>query len=526
MIDCARQSCGRCRSVRRPTPAPGAIGLRPARRLTGTRRAALAAAAVAALALGAGCGWLAAPRPLVVSFGEEPVAIDPHRGNRNVAWSVLSSICDPLVGFAPDLTLEPALAESWEHPDATHWRFTLRRGVRFHNGAALTAADVVASIERARTHPTSAVSYYLVGVENVLADGDRTVAIETSAPIPDLLNRLTFVLVVPREQAAEKLIAAPVGTGSYRFVRKEPDGAIVVKAWAGWRGRPEVADVRFEFCDSDEEAARRLVAGATDVCHHVPDDWINDLGAAAYLRLIQQPRLAVQVLGIHPELATGEAMRALADRRVRRALLLALDRPSWVRRIFRGNGAVATQFVHPAVLGFDPELGAPPYDPEAARQLLAEAGFAGGFDVVLSPGKAGAELQAAITDDLGHVGVRVRSDPSSSTGPLTYFAWACSTGDASDFLNTTLWRDHPAAPSRPDARAVHKEIAALAAAADRETDPVRRLALLQGAQRLLLDEMPLLPLMVRWGYKGVSSRVEVVTRYDERESVAAYRWRR
>jgi len=309
-------------------------------------------------------------------------------------------------------------------------------------------------------------------------------------------------------------------------VRKERDGTVVVKAWAGWRGRPAIGNVRFEFCGSDEEAARRLVAGTTDICHHVPEDLINDLGTATNLRLIQQPRLAVQLLGIHAELAAGESRRALADRRVRRALLLALDRSSWLRRIFRGNGAVATQYVHPAVFGFDPELEAAPYDPDAARRLLAEAGFGGGFDVVLSPGKATAEMLAAITEDLGKVGVRVHPDPALPTGPLSYFAWACSTGDASDFLNTPLWRDDAATPLLPDAHEAQAEIAALAAAADRETDPARRLALLQSAQRRVLDELPLLPLLVRWGYKGVSSRVEVVTRYDERESVASFRWRR
>ena len=461
----------------------------------------------------------------MVSFGEAPLNLDPHLGNRNVGWSVLSSICDALVAFAPDLTLEPALAESWEHSDTTHWRFTLRRGVRFHNGAALTAADVVASIERARTHPTSAVSYYLFGVGAVTAVGDRTVAIETLTPIPDLLNRLTFVLVVPHDQARLEKIDAPSGTGSYRFIRKEADGTVVVKAWAGWRGRPAIADVRFEFCGSDEEAARRLVAAAADVCHRVPEGWINELNAATGVKLVQQPRLSVQLLGIHPEVADDPARRALADPRVRRALLHALDRAGWLRRVFRGNGSVATQYVHPAVFGFDPEVDALPFDPDTARRLLAEAGHADGFAVTLAPGGASAEQVGAIVEDLGRIGVRVRVDAGASSGPLTYFAWACSTGDATDFLNSPVWRAHVPGHTLPGAPSREPAALALAAAADREADPERRRALLQQAQRLVLADMPLLPLIIRWGYRGVADRVEVVTRYDEREAVPSFRWR-
>ena len=488
------------------------------------RLAALLLTAVA-LVLGPSCRWVAAPRPLVVAFGEETIHLDPHRGNRNVGWSVLASICDGLVSFADDMTLAPALAESWEQVNPTHWRFTLRRGVWFHNGAALTAADVVASIERARTHPLSAVSYHLVGVQAVRAEGDRGVAIETSVPVPDLLNRLTFVLVVPHDQARLEKIDAPSGTGSYRFIRKEADGTVVVKAWAGWRGRPAIADVRFEFCGSDEEAARRLVAAAADVCHRVPEGWINELNAATGVKLVQQPRLSVQLLGIHPEVADDPARRALADPRVRRALLHALDRAGWLRRVFRGNGSVATQYVHPAVFGFDPEVDALPFDPDTARRLLAEAGHADGFAVTLAPGGASAEQVGAIVEDLGRIGVRVRVDAGASSGPLTYFAWACSTGDATDFLNSPVWRAHVPGHTLPGAPGGEPAALALAAAADREADPERRRALLQQAQRLVLADMPLLPLIIRWGYRGVADRVEVVTRYDEREAVPSFRWR-
>lgn len=455
-------------------------------------------------------------------FGESPVRLDPHLGNRTVAWSVLSSFYDPLVAFSPRLELGPALAERWVRVDATHWRFTLRQGVRFHDGSALTAQDVVASLERARSHPRSALAYHLVGVSSVRAEGLRAVVVETSAPVPDLLARLTFVLIMPARLAERDAVNEPVGTGPYRFAGVTADGAVLAAAWNGWHGRPEIEAVRFEFAESDEGAVRRLVTGRADVCHLLPDDWVSEVAAARGLRAIEQPRLAVQLLDIHPELATGDLGRALADPRVRRALLLALDRATWVRKVFHGNGLIATQFVHPAVFGFEPELAAVPYDPGEAHRLLAEVGLPDGFDATLGYRPSSADLAEAIAADLWAVGVRIKLQPGRQDTPLSCFSWACSTGDASDFLNSMTWRPEgaPSAAARADAETV-----ALLRAADGESDRERRLALLQRAQRRMLDDLPLLPLTIRLGYKGVSDRVEVVTRYDEREVVGTFRWR-
>lgn len=107
----------------------------------------------------------------MVAFGDVPTVLDPHTGNRNVGWSVLSSFYDPLVSLSADLKPEPALATRWDQVDSTHWRFTLRSGVLFHDGHKLTADDVVASLDRARMHRSSAVSGYLAGVVSVRSDG-------------------------------------------------------------------------------------------------------------------------------------------------------------------------------------------------------------------------------------------------------------------------------------------------------------------------------------------------------------------
>ena len=470
-----------------------------------------------ALAMG-GCARRPA-KPLVVAFGDTPVKLDPHASNRNVAWSVLSSFYDPLVSLSPELKPRPALAAGWERDGPTRWRFKLRPGVTFCNGEPLTANDVVASFERARSLPSSAVSQYLVGVRSVATDGGSAVVIETDGYQADLLNRLSFILVIRAVDAGPESIAAPIGTGAYRFAGVRKDGSVLAKAWSGWHGRPDCQDVVFEFCGTGAQAAGRLLAGKADICHLIPDDLIPEVARSTGLRLEQQPRLAVQLLAVDIREAQGEARRALADPRVRRALLLALDRRSWVARLFRGNGAVASQYVHPAVFGYDPALSPLPYDPDAARRLLAQAGFPDGFEVNLGYDAAGVRVADAIVSDLAKVGVRVEPRPGQRGAALLYFAWACSTGDASDFFETLV--SNAGGRGFPDPRTD-----ALLDAAGREADPAKRLDLLQRVQRRTLELLPLLPLTIRWGTKGVSPRVDVAVRYDEREEVAAFRWRK
>ncbi len=499
------------------SPAGRTVKCEPGAR---TRDWALGPALIAVVLVLTVCGCARqAARPLVIAFGDAPVTLDPHASNRNVAWSVLSSFYDPLVSLSPELKPQPALAASWERDGPNRWRFRLRPGVTFCNGEPLTANDVVASFERARSLPSSAVSQYLVGVRSVAADGGSAVLVETDGYQADLLNRLSFILVIRAADAGPGLITAPIGTGGYRFAGVRKDGSVLATAWSGWRGRPDCQNVVFEFCGTGAEAARRLLAGKADVCHLIPDDWIPEVARSTTLRLEQQPRLAVQLLAVDLQAAQGEARRALADPRVRRALLLALDRSSWVARLFRGNGAVASQYVHPAVFGYDPALSPLPFDPDEAKRLLAQAGFPDGFKVNLGYDVAGAAVADAIVSDLAKVGVQVERRPGQRDAALLYFAWACSTGDASDFFESLVRNAGSRGFDDP-------RTDALLDAAGREADSVKRLDLLQQAQRRTLELLPLLPLTIRWGTKGVSPRVAVVIRYDEREDVAAFHWRR
>ena len=503
-----------------------------------TLAAILAAALLAAASLPACRGALGA-RPLAIAFDDVPATLDPHLHNEVVGWSVLCNFYDALIGMTHEMRLEAGLAVSWRQESPTTWRLDLREGVEFCNGDPFTSADVVASFQRASTHPRSGIRHQLVGIASITPDGDHAVTIVTRKPAPDLLNRLTFLFVVPRRDATANEIAVPVGTGPYRFTARESDGSITARGWRSRRGEPDVRRVRMRFHERvDEAALADLLSGVTDVLGTVEDEHLGRFEGQRGVRLEPQPRLAVQLLGVASRAAGGTAGAALADPRVRRALLLALNRPAWTGRLFRGNAIVAGQYVHPVVFGFDPGLQPLPYAPDEARRLLAEAGYIDGFEVTLGHGSGLPPIIATIREELARIKVRVTPREAAfgelvrlvRTGevPLFLYAWACSTGDASDFLNSSLHTRDEALGLGVDNFTGYSdpEVDRLLNAAESEMSFPRRLELLQQAQRRALTALPVLPLTVRWGYVGVSSRVDVVTRLDKRLWVAAFRWRR
>jgi peptide/nickel transport system substrate-binding protein len=476
---------------------------------------------------------------LTVGLNRDPVTFDPHYHNDAITWSLLANFYDGLVRFSAEMRLEPALAARWEQVEPSLWRFTLRPDARFSNGSPVRPADVVASILRGRDDPRSNVRHHLMGITRVSADGDAAVVIETSAPSPTLLNRLAFLMVIPESSAGQSEITKVVGSGPYRVVTRDPGHSVDAESWESWHGKPSVERVRFAFFADEQKLMDAFIDGKVDVARQVPENELVELRARPGLGAEAQPRLQVQMLAICPGAARGDTARALADARVRRAMLLALDRSRYVREVFRGNAVVASQYVQPVVVGYDPGVEPLPYDPDAARSLLKEAGFASGFavTVVCSSGQRAPDQVGPVVEDLHRVGVEARIEEVPWTellqrardhrAELTVFGWGCSTGDASDFLDAF---GHSPARDRglgTENYSGYSDPAtdALIVAAEREMEPARRLVLLQSAQRRLLEALPILPLTVRFGHIGVSARVDVATRHDQWLLVETFRWK-
>jgi peptide/nickel transport system substrate-binding protein len=499
--------------------------------------AAIVAAAAAIAVLAVGCRREASLPPLRIGLYEPLATLDPHHHDETVVWTLLCNVYDGLVATSPTMGIEPALALAWQQLDPTHVRFTLRPGVRFHDGSPFSSADVVATWRRTQDDPRCKVGHYLHGVTDIRADGELAVIVETEAHVPNLLARLANLFIVSARDAALPEISEPNGTGPYRWTGPADGGGVELTAWHGWHGPPAIGRVVFASVGDDQDRLEMLEHGRLDICLRVPDDRVAEVRAIEGLRVEAQPRLSVQMVSVCADAATGKARAALADPRVRRAMLLASDRSDLVRAVLRGDGTVAAQYVHPAVFGYDPDLQPLPFDLDAARALMREAGFPHGFTVELGHGTGVGDIAAHIAADLSKIGIAVVplelpypelvARARAHRVPLVYHGWSCVTGDASDFFEALVH-------SRDVTRGLglenysgysDRKLDALIERADSEPDRERRLAFLHEAQRRVLADLPILPFTFRWWFIGISSRVDVVIRHDSWLRVADYSWR-
>jgi peptide/nickel transport system substrate-binding protein len=476
-------------------------------------------------------------RPVVVSLTAASDILDPHLHNETVLWSLLANFYEGLTAFDRELRVVPALAEEWKTLDEHRTRFRLRSGVRFHDGVPVTSSDVKASLDRARSHPRSGVGHHLVDVEEVLTDGLDAVVVRTSGPAATLVNRLVLVSIVPERLAKMEEIREPVGTGPYRFVRRSGDGTVLARAVKGQEPRPPVRSVHFRLGGTVEERMALLTGGGADVVTRLPDDWVHEVERHPAIRVLQQPRLSVQFLAVVPSAAPEPVAKWLSDPRVRRAFLMGLNRREMVDRGYLGSGTVASQFVHPVVFGYDSSLVPAPFDPHEAHRLLRDAGLPPDYELVLGHGDVTPVVIELIVRNLAALGVRIRpvqlhfsellQRAHNNELPLVLFASAATTGDASEFLTVTL--------ATPRAQAgwgcenflgySNPEIDRMLELAEFEADSDVRRKILQEVQRLAMEDVPLLPLTIRYGHMAVSSRIDLSPRYDQWLLASEFRWR-
>lgn len=466
-------------------------------------------------------------RPVRIAVHSAPQSFDPHIQNEVLTSSVLANIYDGLTEFDDESRVRPALAAEWRNPDERTWVVHLRQGVRFHDGRALEAEDVVFSLKRARNLAGSGMASYLVEIESVRAVDASTVEVRTRRPFAALLAKLSPVSIVPR--GSPDRIIRPVGTGSYRLVRAGTDAIELEPAEDQWRGRGLLRPLTFVVEGDSKRRLGMLLAGDVDVATDLAEDSVEALHGSSCCREVIVPGSTVEYLRLSSDVAP------FRDPRVREAIDLALDRPAFIAAAHAGLGLPAGQLVVPGVFGFAPELKATVRDLPRARSLLAEAGLPGGFDVVLEtrPGRRG----DIVAKQLAEAGLRVTLRESAWTelhprirrGDVGFYLGGvvAYTAEASDVLDGFVHTRDEARGygstnhsrySNPHADELIEEAAA-------SLDMTRRRGLLQRAMRVVMADRYLIPVAGLYEVYGVRNGVRFSPRLDRkllgREMVAA-----
>lgn len=388
-------------------------------------------------------------------------SLDPHSLNETFTIGILGNVYEGLIRRDQQLKIQPALAERWELVNPLTWRFHLRRGVKFHDGSPMSADDVVFSAERIRA-PSSNMRTRIPADAAVVKVDDYTVDFVLKSPNPILFAEWTsfFIMsrnwaeandaLVPQSAAAKGLSPHALksnGTGPFKITSHEPGIKTHFKANADWWDTPEhnLTDVNFTTIKSDATRVAALLSGDIDMMDPVPPQDIGRIQASPGMQVLTGPELRTIFLAMdsyRSELLYSDVKgkNPFKDVRVRKAIYQAIDVEAIRAKVMRGMATTTSLPIAPLLFARAGEFKRHPYDPAAARKLLAEAGYPSGFALEMDcPNDRYVNDEAicqAVVAMLARIDVKVKLN---SLPKARYFEKASIAGKFNSSFNLVGW---------------------------------------------------------------------------------------
>ena len=481
---------------------------------------------------------LAEARTIKWSRASDALTLDPHSQNEGPTITLAHQIYEPLIVRDPQGRFRPALAESWAlTSDPLVWEFRLRKGVQFHDGTAFTVDDVIFSYDRAR-QPASGMRWLLASIDQLIKVDDHTLRIKTKSPNSLLPNNLTDLFIVSKAWTTRnkstavhdlKIVDEPFmarnanGTGPFVVVRREPGVRTEMKRHDGyWEKLAEGADVTeivYLPIPTDAQRIAALLTGQVDFVQDVPVQDIEKLRQQAGLAVRIGPENRSIFLGMNvggPELASSEIRdrNPFADKRVRQAVNMTVNRQAIQRTVMRGQSLPTGIIAPPGVNGYAVDLDKiPPVDAAKAKALLADAGYPDGFTVTMHcPNDRYVNDEAiclAIAAQLAPIGIRVSLVTQSrslhfpmiqATPPTVdfyLFGWGVPTFDSAYIFSLLYHTRTDKLGTWNGTRYSNADLDKLIVSLDSEIDAARRNDIIQRIWVRLQDEAIYIPLHIQ-----------------------------
>ena len=488
----------------------------------------------------------------------DALSMDPHSLNESLQLDVLGNVYDALVLRDKDMSPVPGLATAWKQVSPTVWRFELRKNVQFHDGTPFTADDVLFSMARTQAEGSDMKSY-TNDFKAVRKIDSHTVEIETNKPFPILPDLMSRVMIMSKKWCEDNQATRPVdrrkgiehaasfranGTGPYRLRERQPGVRTTFVRNGNYWGKVEgnAQEVVFTPIGNDATRVAALLSGEVDVMEPVPLQDVDRVNASAHARVLSGPELRTIFLGMDQKrdellYSSVKGKNPFKDKRVRQAFYQAIDIDGIKKTVMRGASAPTAEMVGPGINGFQPDLNKRlPYDPEAAKKLLAEAGYPSGFEVQMNcPNDRyvnDSRICQAVAANLSRIGVKINLAAETKG---TYFpkilrrdtsfyllGWTPSTVDAHDPLNAIMsCVDDKGAGQFNLGAYCNPKVDELARKVQQETDKSKRNAMIHEAFKIHQDDIGHIPLHQQALAWGVSKRVDVVQRPDNNLS---FKW--
>src|SRR5216684_6649 len=460
-------------------------------------------------------------------------SLDPYTLNETTTHAHLGQVFEGLTTRDKDLKIIPALAESWETPEPTRWRFHLRKNVKFQNGDPFTADDT-----------------------KVVKIDDHTVDFILTSPNPILHSQWDTWYIMDKKWAEANNAVAPTpaaatspsfaslnanGTGPFTIESHQPGVKTVFKANPNWWRKPEhnLKEIVFTPIGSDATRVAALLSGEVDIIEPVPIQDISRVDSSPDAQVLKGPELRTIFLGmdqVRDELLYSniKGKNPFKDVRVREAFYKAVDIELIKTRVMRGLSTPSALMIAPQLFKLSGDFTRPKFDPEGAKKLLAEAGYPDGFEVGMDcPNDRyvnDAAICQAVVGMLARVGVKVNlmAQPKAQYfakvlkpgGYQTSFyllGWTPGTSDSHNVLYDIMGcRDDPKS-SRGEANLggyCNKKLDAITDKVLLEPDMAKRDLLIKEAFEIAAKDFAYIPLHQQALAWGVSKKLKVVQRAD------------
>lgn len=467
---------------------------------------------------------------VIIGRAYDVAGMDPGFLTENA--QVVDNIYDRLVMRDEDMNLVPGLATEWSQVNDTTWEFKLREGVKFHNGEDFNADAVKYSIDRVLDPEANSPTYsYIKTVESVEVVDEYTVYVHTTTAdplIPARFCRYPTEIVPPKyteEVGQQGLSENPIGTGPYKFVSWSKDEQVVLEANEDyWGGAPEIKKVIFRSIPETSTRVSALITGEIDIAVGVTPDEIERVESSdgIHLSTVEAGGNTVYV-GLKCEEAPFD------NKLVRQAMNYAIDVDAIVTNILGGCAKVTDNLIGEKDFGYSKALDGYEYNPDKAKELLAEAGYADGFSCTIDSVNwylKCDDVAQAVAAYLGQVGITVTvnpvessvyrtSVPSGEQSPMYFLGWSSTnTLDADAAIYSVLHSsDSYSTYNNPEVDQMLDEARSC-------MDEAKRAELYAQIEEIVLEDAPRIFLYKENKYYGVSDRVTWDGRVDDAIPVA------
>ncbi|WP_022942557.1 ABC transporter substrate-binding protein [Psychromonas hadalis] len=482
--------------------------------------------------LATGLCFSAVAADITVAYDSDPVTLDPHEQLSGGVIQMSHMLFDPLVRFDKQFNFEPRLAEKWERIDDTTFRFTLRKGVKFHSGNTMTADDVVWTFNRLKK--SGDYKAIFSPYKELKKIDDYTVEIISSKPYPLVLQTATYIFPMDSKfysgeidgkdksrivKHGSSFASTHVsGTGPFIVTSREQGIKVVFERFDDYWDTASPGNVdKLTLVPIKENATRvaALLSGDVDLIHPVAP---NDQKRVIKTKNINLTTVSgTRIITLQMNQNSNEALK---DVRVRQAIVYAINNEAIVKKIMKGFGTAAGQQSPAGYAGHDESL-VPRYDLKKARALMKEAGYEKGFKLtMMAPNNRyvnDAQIAQASASMLAKIGIKVdlKTMPKAQYWPefdlcsadMMMIGWHADTEDSANFSEfLTMTRNKETGKGAYNCgHYANPKMDALVNKANAETDPSKRAEMLKEVERILYNDAAFVPLHwqdLAWGAKS------------------------